>query len=119
MADKAKIKKRLDAAVKKLADIGPDVAEGWGGTILFKCPDLKTGWMMKMSNDGTVESLKEGVDEAAATSIIETDSDTLLGILNGDINASEARSNGKMKAHKALDGLALVLIPIIGPVEDK
>lgn len=119
MVDKAEIKKRLDVAVEKLADIGPDVAEGWGGTILFKCPDLKTGWMMKMSKDGTVESLTEKMDEQAATSIIEAESDILLRILNGDINASEARSTGKMRAEKALDGLALVLLPIIGPVEDK
>jgi len=117
MADKATIKKRLDLAVEKLADIGPDIADDWGGTILFKTPDLETGWMMKMSMDGTVESLEQKVDEEAATSIIEADSDIMLAILNGDINASEARSDGRMRASKSFDGLALVLIPIIGPVD--
>ncbi len=117
MADREALKKRLDQAVEKLADIGPDIADDWGGTILFKVPDLETGWMMKMAMDGTVESLEEKVDEEAATSIIDADSDILLGILNGDVNPTQARAEGKMRAEKALDGLALVLVPIIGPPE--
>ena len=117
MADKAQIRKRLDLAVEKLEDIGPYVAEGWGGSILFKVPDLDTGWMIKMAMDGTVESLEEKVDEEAATSIIETDSDRLLGIFNGEINASEARAEGTMRADKSLEALARIMPAIIGPVD--
>ena len=117
MADKEALKKRLDQAVDRLNDIGPDVVDDWGGSILFKTPDLDTGWFMQMAPDGTVESLEEKVDEEAATSIIEAESDILLGILNGEVNPQQARAEGKMKADKALDGLALVLIPVIGPPE--
>ena len=117
MADKEALKKRLDQAVERLNDIGPDVVDDWGGSILFKTPDLDTGWFMQMAPDGTVESLEEKMDEEAATSVIEADSDILLGILNGDINPSQAKSEGTMRPSKALDGLALVLIPVIGPPE--
>lgn len=118
MADKAQIRKRLDLAVEKLEEVGPYVAEGWGGSLLLKVTDLQTGWMMKMAMDGTVESLEESVDEEAATSIMETDSDRLLGILNGEINPSEARAEGTMRADKSLDALARIMPAIIGPVDE-
>ncbi|TAK35048.1 MAG: hypothetical protein EPO21_07515 [Chloroflexota bacterium] len=117
MADKAKLEKRLDIMVERLADVGPDIAEDWGGTILFKATDLNTGWMMKFAMDGTIESLEERMDEEAATSIMEADSDTLLGIFNGDINPMEARAKGSMRAEKALDPLALIMPACIGPVD--
>lgn len=60
---------------------------------------------------------KEKVDEAAASSIIETDSDTLLGILNGNINPMEAGSDGSMRAGKSLDALARIIPACIGPVD--
>lgn len=86
MADKAALKERLDGMVERLANVGADVAEVWCGTILFKAPDLGTGWMVKMAMDGTVESLEERVDEEGATNIIEADSDTLLEIIGADIS---------------------------------
>ena len=117
MADKETVKKRLDVAVETLADIGPDIAEGWGGSILFKVTDLETGWMMKFADDGTVESLDEKVDEEAATSIVETDSDTLLGILNDKINAQEAYWAGSMRAHKSLEALTKIVPAMVESVD--
>jgi hypothetical protein len=57
------------------------------------------------------------VDETAASSIIETDSDTLPGILNGNINPMEAWSDGLMRADKSLDALARIIPACIAPVD--
>ena len=60
---------------------------------------------------------KEKVDEAAASSIIETDSNTLLRILTSNINPMEAWSDGLMRADKSLDALARIIPACIGPVD--
>ncbi len=113
MADRDAIKRRLDKMVKKLDEIGPDVAEGWGGTILFKVVDLDTGWMMKFAENGTVESLEEKVDEDTATSILEFKSDALLDVLNGKVHPSEAKGRGDMRVYKAIDALVSIMPAII------
>ena len=60
---------------------------------------------------------KEKVDEAAASSIIETDSGTFLRIINGNINPMEAWSDESMRADKSLDALARIIPACIGPVD--
>jgi hypothetical protein len=117
MTDKSTLQKRLDIMVDLLNEIGPDIADYWGGSILFKTPDLDTGWFLQMAMDGTVESLSEKVDDEAATSIIEADSDVLLGILNAEIDPQGALNNGSMKVFKSVDPILMIMPSVVGPVE--
>jgi hypothetical protein len=48
--------------------------------------------------------------------MIETDGDTLLRVLNGDINPMEVWSGVSMRASKSLDALAKTVPACIGSV---
>ena len=113
MADKDAIKNRLDKMVKKLEEVGPDVAEGWGGTILFKIVDLDIGWMMKFAQDGTVESLEEKIDEDAATSILEFKSGAFIDVFNGKVPPAQAKGIGDMRVYKSIDALVAIMPEVI------
>ncbi|WP_296705737.1 SCP2 sterol-binding domain-containing protein [Algoriphagus sp.] len=117
MADKPTLQKRLDRMVNLLNRIGPDVADYWGGSILFKTPDLNTGWFLQMSMDGTVESLVEKVDEEAATCIIEADSDVILGVFNAVIDPMAAVNDGRMLVHKSVEPIMMIMPAVIEAVE--
>ncbi len=109
MATRAEVKKWLDTIVEKLNDFGPAVASGWGGSVQFIFPDLKTGWMLKLKMDGTVESLVEKIDEKNANGVVETNSDTFIDIYEKRIAPTEARASGAMQCRKSLDALVKVL----------
>lgn len=113
MATKAAVQEWLDTIVAKLNDIGPYVADDWGGSVQFIFPDLGTGWRLKMAMDGTVESLEEKIDEEASSGVVEIDSDTFIGIYEKRITSTEARTLGKMKTRKSLDALIKVVAPTL------
>jgi len=112
MAKKEELKKCMKVTVDKINEVGPDVALEWGGSIQFVFPDLGTGWLVKMAMDGTVESWDEKIDEEAATSVVETDSDTWVGIINKTIHPLEARAAGKVQTRKSIEGL-IKIIPAV------
>ena len=99
----------MDTIVDRLNEVGPYVAADWGGSVQFVFPDLNTGWLLKMSMDGTVESCAEKIDEGAANGVVEVDSDTFVGIYTKKIATGEATASGKMKVRKSLDALVKIL----------
>jgi len=109
MAKKEELKECMKVMVDRLNEVGPDVAPEWGGSIQFVFPDLHTGWLVKMAMDGTVESCNESTDEAAASGVLEMDSDTFVGIYSKKISTGEARASGKMQVRKSLDALVKIL----------
>jgi hypothetical protein len=113
MATKAEVQEWLDTIVKKLNEVGPYVAEDWGGSVQFIFPDLGTGWRLKLAMDGTVESLEEKIDEEASTGVVEMDSDTFIGIYEKRVESMEARAMGKLKTRKSLDALIKVVVPTL------
>jgi hypothetical protein len=113
MATEAAVKELLDRIVTKLDEVGPYVAEDWGGSVQFIFPDLGIGWWLKMAMDGTVESLEQKTDEEAATGVVEIDSDAFIGIYAGTISSTEARTLGRMRTRKSLDALMKVIVPTL------
>ncbi len=105
MATHAECKKQMDVLVERLNDMGPDVCPDWGGSVQFIIPDLKTGWFLKMAMDGSVESCVEKVDEAAATGVLEMNSDIWVGMMKKTVNTSEMRLQGKLKARKSIEAM--------------
>jgi hypothetical protein len=114
MATKAAIEEWLAKIVAKLNEVGPYVADEWGGSVQFIFPDLGTGWRLKMAMDGTVESLVEEIDEEASTGVVEIDSDTFIAIYEKRMSSTEARTLGKMRTRKSLDALIKVIVPSLG-----
>ncbi len=109
MAKKEEVKKWMQVIVDKLNEVGPIIAEEWGGSVQFVISDLKTGWLVKMAMDGTVESCDEKIDEEAALGVLEMDSDTFVGIYSKKISTGEARASGKLDVRKSLDALVKIL----------
>ena len=113
MADKAEVQKYMDGIIEKLNEVGPIIAEDWGGSVQFVVPDLDTGWLLQMAMDGTVESCDEKVDEEAATGVVEMDSDTFVAIYTKAVSPMEASAQGKVKTRKSLDALIKILVPSV------
>jgi putative sterol carrier protein len=109
MAKKEEVKKWMQVIVDKLNEVGPITAEGWGGSLQFVISDLKTGWLVKMAMDGTVESWDEKIDEEAALGVLEMDSDTFVGIINKTLNPLEAQAEHKIIVRKSMEALMKVL----------
>lgn len=109
MATKEEVKKSVQFIVDKLNEVGPIVAEDWGGSVQFVISDLKTGWLIKMAMDGTVESCDEKIDEESALGILEMDSDTFVGIINKTLNPLEAQAEHKIQVRKSMEALMKVL----------
>jgi putative sterol carrier protein len=109
MANKEEVKKCVQVIVDKLNEVGPIVAEEWGGSVQFVISDLKTGWLIKMAMDGTVESCDEKIDEEAALGVLEMDSDTFVGIINKTLNPLEAQAEHKIQVRKSMEALMKVL----------
>ena len=102
---KAEVVNLLRQVVEKMKDLGPTVAEGWGGSVQFVFPDLKTGWLMKFAMDGTIESWDEKIDEDTADGVVEMDSDVFLAVLEKKLSPMEALADHKLAARKSLDAL--------------
>ena len=111
MATKEEIKNLMDGMVAKLNEVGPYVSDDWGGSVQFIFPDLKTGWLLKLTMEGSVEFCEERVDEDFADGIIEFNSDILVGIMNKSINPQEVKADGRMKLRKSLDALGKIMLP--------
>lgn len=109
MAKKEEVKKWMQVIVDKLNEVGPIVAEEWGGSVQFVISDLETGWLVKMAMDGTVESCDEKIDEEAALGILEMDSDTFVGIISKTLSPLEAQADHKIKARKSMEALMKIL----------
>jgi len=113
MATKEAVKEQLDKIVEKLEEVGPYVAEDWGGSVQFIFPDLDTAWFLQMAMDGTVESLEEKLDEDAATGIVEMYSDAFLGVYAKTTTTDEARAKGQMRTRKSMEALIKVIAPTL------
>ena len=109
MATKEQIVDALKRIVENMKEIGPAVAEGWGGAVQIVVPDLKTGWIMKFAMDGTIESLDEKIDEQVAQGVLEINSDTFMGVNDKSINPMEALSEHKLVVRGSLDALMKLL----------
>jgi len=112
MATKEKVVECLKGFVEKANEIGPMIAEGWGGKVQITMSDLKTGWMFKFAMDGTIESWPEMIDEDAADGVMECTSDTFVDIWEKRLPGMEALADGKLKTRKSLDAM-MKLAPII------
>ena len=109
MADKEEVQKSVQVIVEKLNEVGPIMAEDWGGSVQFVISDLNTGWLIQMAMDGTVESCDEKIDEEAALGVLEMDSDTFVGIINKTISPMEAQAERKIQVRKSMEALMKVL----------
>ena len=109
MASKEEVTRCVQVIVDKLNEVGPIVAEEWGGSVQFVISDLKTGWLIKMAMDGTVESCDEKIDEETALGVLEMDSDTFVGIINKTLNPLEAQAEHRIQVRKSMEALMKVL----------
>lgn len=114
MATKKEMHALMDKIVAKMNEVGPYVSDDWGGSVQFIFPDLKTGWLLKLTMEGTVEFCKEMIDEKVADGVIEFNSDILVGIMNKTINAQEVKADGRMKLRKSMDALGKIMMPLAG-----
>ncbi len=103
----------LRQVVEKMKELGPIGAEGWGGSVQFIFPDLKTGWLMKFAMDGTIESWDEKIDEETADGVVEMDSDVFLDVWEKKLSPMQALADHKLATRKSLDALFKVM-PALG-----
>ena len=109
MAKKEEIVEILRKTVETMKEIGPSVAEGWGGSVQIIIPDLKTGWLMKFAMDGTIERWDEKIDEETADGVLEINSDVFVDIWEKRLGPMEALADHKLDARKSLDALIKLL----------
>jgi hypothetical protein len=112
MATKEKVVQCLEGVVEAGNEIGPMIAEGWGGKVQIIMSDLKTGWLFKFAMDGTIEGWPEMVDEDAADGVMECESDVFVDIWEKRLPGMEALANGQLTIRKSLDAM-MKLAPII------
>ena len=98
--------------VEKINEIGPMIAEDWGGAVQVILSDLGTGWFFKFAMDGTIESWDEKIDEDAAEGVLETTSDMFVDIWEKRVPGMEALAEGKLATRKSLDAL-MKMAPVI------
>jgi len=99
----------LRQTVEKMKEVGPAVAEGWGGAVQIIMPDLKTGWLMKFAMDGTIGSWDEKIDEKSADGTLEINSDVFVDIWEKRLGPMEALAEHKLDARGSLDALIKLL----------
>ncbi|MCP5120341.1 MAG: SCP2 sterol-binding domain-containing protein, partial [bacterium] len=91
----------LDALIMRglPAAIDPAKAPGWSACIHFSLVD-GDGYTLVASNGRTTTS--KGL-EGHPTCVVTTDSETLYGVLRGDIDGSQAYMKGKLKVSNLVD----------------
>ena len=112
MATKERVVQIMEEFVEKANEIGPMIAEDWGGKVQVIMSDLGVGWMVKFAMDGTIESWDEMIDEDAADGVMECSSDIFVDIWEKRLPGMEALADGKLATRKSLDAL-MKLAPII------
>jgi putative sterol carrier protein len=112
MATKERVTEIMGEFVEKVNEIGPMIAEGWGGKVQVIMSDLGIGWLVKFAKDGTVESWDEKIDEETADGVMECTSDVFVDIWEKRLPGMEALSEGKLATRKSLDAL-MKLAPVI------
>lgn len=112
MATKERVVQIMEEFIERANDIGPMIAEGWGGKVQVIMSDLGTGWMVKFAMDGTIESWDEKIDEDAADGVMECHSDVFVDIWEKRLPGQQALADGKLATRKSLDAL-MKLAPVI------
>lgn len=112
MATKERILEIMHEFVDQVNEIGPTIAEGWGGSAQIIMTDLRTGWLVKFAMDGTVESWDEKIDEEVADGVLEVNSDIFVDIWEKRLPGMQALSEGKLVTRKSLEAL-MKLAPVI------
>ncbi len=103
------VQKSVKALVDKVNEVGPDIAPEWGGAVQFVFPDIKSGWLIKLSMDGSVESWDEVINEDKADGVLEMPGELMYGIMFKGVNPMDPDSLAQMKARKSTDALMKVL----------
>jgi len=104
MATKEEVKKGLQRVAAKLED--PELKEDFKKfykTVQFVYVDINVSYVLELAG-GEVKELKEGTVQRPNV-VVTIDSDTFLGILNGEIDAINAFSAGKIKYKGAMTDL--------------
>jgi len=104
MATKEEVKKGLERVAAKFDD--PELKEEFKRfhkSVQFVYPDINLSYVMEVAGGG-VKELKEGTVERPNV-VVTLDSDTFLGILDREIDALSAYSEGKIKFKGAMTDL--------------
>lgn len=104
MATKEEVEKGLDRVAAKLDD--PELKEDFrkfDKSVQFVYPDVNLSYVLELAG-GEVKEIKEGTVERPNI-VVTIDSDTFLGILDGEIDAISAYSAGKIKFKGAMTDL--------------
>ena len=104
MATKEEVKRGLERVATKFED--PELKEEFKKfykSVQFVYPDINLSYVLELAG-GEVKELKEGTAERPNV-VVTIDSDTFLGILNGEIDAINAFSAGKIKYKGAMTDL--------------
>lgn len=112
MATRERILEIMKEFIEKVNEIGPMVAEDWGGSAQVIISDMNTGWLVKFAMDGTVESWDEKIDEETADGVLEVNSDIFVDIWEKRLPGMQALSEGKLVTRKSLEAL-MKLAPVI------
>lgn len=104
MATKEEVKKGLEKVAAKFDD--PELKkefEKFYKSVQFVYQDINTSYVMELAGGG-VKELKEGTVERPNV-VVTIDSDTFLAIINKEVNAIDAYSQGKIKFKGAMTDL--------------
>jgi putative sterol carrier protein len=104
MGTKEEVKKGMERVAAKLED--PELKEEFKKfykSVQFVYTDLNSSYVMELAG-GEVKEIKEGTVDRPNI-IVTIDSDTFLGIVNKEIDAISAFSQGKIKFKGAMTDL--------------
>jgi len=109
MAEKKKLADDLIRNVTKKINDNAEKSKGWGKALKLVFTDIDSTYWMKLSMDGTVETVEKGsstelqTKEAVAT--LEMTTDTFAGLLNGSVSPVGAFLKGAIKIKGSIDAL--------------
>ncbi len=109
MTEKKKLADDLIQNVTKKINDNAEKSKGWGKALKLVFTDIGTTYWVKLSMDGTVETVEEGsstelqTKEAVAT--LEMTTDTFAGLLNGSVSPVGAFLKGAIKIRGSIDAL--------------
>jgi putative sterol carrier protein len=109
MEEKKKLANDLIDEVTKRINANPEKSKGWGKALKLIFKDIDMAYWLKLSMDGTVETVEKGsitqLETKESVATLNMTTDTFQGVLNGSISPVGAFLKGAIKIQGSIDAL--------------
>ena len=94
----------IKAITKRINDHSEDI-KGWDKAFQIVFTDIMVAYWVKISTDGTVETVEKSTKKKEAAATINSTTDTLQNILNGTTSAILAMISGQIQIEGTIETL--------------